>query len=116
MHKHLTVTAFSLIASVAFDGCAQKQAESNPCPESGVRLFITSDGTVTLNGGTIEVGALHDALLALNPTPTVVCYSRDNATGEPPAAATQAMDAIIELQLPVALYTDSTFKTAVQTQ
>lgn len=113
MHCHRAATTLGAIMSMLLTGCAQ-QPDSNPCPATGARIFVTSAGIVSLNGSAIEVGALRDALAALSPTPTVVCYSRDDAAGEPSPAATQAVDAIIQLRLPVAFYTDGTFNTVVK--
>ena len=113
MRCYRTSAALVAILGLLLSGCAE-QAESNPCPATGVRIFVTSAGEVSLNGAATDIGGLRDALAALSPPPAVVCYSRDDSAGEPHPAATQAVDAIIQLRLPVAFYTDGTFKTAVK--
>ena len=94
-------------------GCAERQA-SNACPDAGVRLYVTSNGVVTLNGETVEADGIGAALAALNPQPTVACYSRDSATAEPHPASSQVVNAIIQQRLPVTFYTDKTFTVAVK--
>jgi hypothetical protein len=91
-------------------------ANVQPCPNSGARVFLTAQGAVTLNGKGVEASTLKSALEALKPKPTVICYSRENAAGEPHPAMTVVMDAITSTRLPIGLFTDSTFKTAVKVQ
>jgi hypothetical protein len=84
------------------------------CPESGARLFLTAQGHVTLNGRAVEVSALKDALLTLSPTPTVICYSRENPAAQPHPAAQAVLEAMMATQLPIGLFTDETFQTPVR--
>jgi hypothetical protein len=86
-------------------------AASGACPSTGARIFITSAGVVSLNGKQIPASALKDALAGITPRPTLICYSRQNATGEPPPAMQVVLDAIISMKLPISFFTDGTFAT-----
>ena len=83
------------------------------CPDSGARVFFTVQGDVVLNGERMDAPKLKDALLALSPTPTVICYSRENPSDEPHPAVDLVMEAMMATQLPIGLFTDSTFQTPV---
>jgi hypothetical protein len=89
---------------------------SNSCPESGARVYLAENGVVTLNGRKVEAARLQDALKALSPRPTVVCYSRENPDSEPHQSMSIVLDAIISMNLPVGLFTDSTFTTPLKPQ
>jgi hypothetical protein len=83
------------------------------CPDSGARIFLSAQGDVTLNDRRVEASQLKDALLALSPAPTVLCYSRENPTGEPHPPVQTVLDAMMAAQLPIGLFTDATFQTPV---
>jgi hypothetical protein len=84
------------------------------CPDDGAKVFLSAHGVVTLNGRQVEASKLIDALMALSPKPTVVCYSREAPQGEPHESMKVVLDAIIAMRLPIGLFTDATFKTAVR--
>ena len=84
------------------------------CPESGVRIYLDRHGKVKVNGKPVSLDSLAGTLAAIQPRPTVVCYSRDDPQLEPPAQAATVMQAIMALRLPVGFFTDSTFKTPVR--
>jgi hypothetical protein len=81
------------------------------CPESGAKVFLAADGQVTLNGRKVQVSHLAAELQALVPKPSVICYSRENPHGEPPATMRTVLDAVMSMRLPVGLFTDGTFQT-----
>jgi hypothetical protein len=83
------------------------------CPVAGARVFLSARGDVTLNGRHVEASELKDALLALSPTPTVICYAREESAGEPHPAVQTVFEAIMAMQLPIGLFTDATFQTVV---
>jgi predicted transcriptional regulator len=83
------------------------------CPESGARVFLFATGHVTLNGRRMEATQLIDALMALAPAPTVICYSREDATGEPHPSVETVLEALMATQLPIGLFTDASFQTPV---
>ena len=101
--------ALCLAASIAMG-----DAMSEECPASGVRIYVDAAGAITVNGQVVLAANLRQSLASLKPQPTVVCYSRANAQGEPPPEAMAVMEAIIALRLPVGFYTDETFKTPVK--
>jgi hypothetical protein len=84
------------------------------CPASGARVFLKASGEVLLNGKLLTASQLKDALSTLSPRPTIICYSRDSAQGEPPASMGIVLDSIMALRLPVGLFTDATFATPVR--
>lgn len=81
------------------------------CPETGATVYLKASGGVLLNGRPIEASQLKDALSALKPRPTMICYSRDNPQGDPPSNMAVVMDALIAQGLPVGLFTDASFAT-----
>jgi hypothetical protein len=102
-----------IVSSVAVS-CSQKPSSADACPKTGVQVFVTATGVITLNAREVSVGALREALEAMNPPPSVVCYSREDPAGEPHPTATEVVDVIIQLRLPAAFYTDSTFTSVVK--
>tara|TARA_R110000764_G_scaffold142277_1_gene230293 strand:+ start:523 stop:894 length:372 start_codon:yes stop_codon:yes gene_type:complete len=99
----------------AQDGNPEIELVRQPCdPGTSARVFVAADGTVSLNRAVVAVEALPAALKKLQPTINVVCYSRENPEAfEPHPAALEALDAITELRLPVALYWDAGFQQRV---
>jgi hypothetical protein len=94
--------------------CFGENAMDRGCPESGVRIYLDRHGKVTVNGKAVSLESLGGTLAAIEPRPTVVCYSRDDPQREPPAQASAVMQAIIALRLPVGIFTDKAFKTPAQ--
>lgn len=105
----LAVLALLTLSRVSFG----ESAMGSGCPESGVRIYLDRHGTVTVNGGAVALEKLASVLAAIQPRPTVVCYSREDAQQEPPAQYQAVIEAIMALRLPVGLFTDNTFKTPV---
>jgi hypothetical protein len=91
-------------------------ATDSGCPEYGVRIYLDRHGKVTVNGKAVDLENLSGTLTAIQPRPTVVCYSREDPEREPPAQASAVMAAIIALRLPVGFFTDKTFKTPAQSK
>jgi hypothetical protein len=89
-------------------------ADPVACPTTGVRIYLTAQGVVTLNGQKVNASKLKDMLGSLKPKPTLVCYSRDNPGGEPHPVVEVVMNAIASARLPVGMFTDSTFRTQVK--
>ena len=108
---------FTLIAVLTLGCGGSTSGTEDPvaqgCPESGARVFFTAQGDVTLNDQRMDVSELQNALLALSPTPTVICYSRENPDAEPHPAVQTVIEAMMATQLPVGFYTDATFRTPV---
>ncbi len=105
----LVVSILGILMSPTSTGAA-----SAACPPTGAKVFMNSAGVVTLNGKQIQASALKDALAKISPKPTVICYSRENPTGEPHPSMQTVMEAIISMNLPVGLFTDATFSTPVR--
>jgi hypothetical protein len=96
--------------------CFGGNAPEAGCPESGVRIYLDRHGKVTVNGRAVGLENLAGTLAAIQPRPTVVCYSRDDPQREPPAQASAVMAAIMSLRLPIGFFTDKTYKTPAQSK
>ena len=99
----------ALLAAAPVHAADVKPAGAGPCPKSGARVMITALGNVTLNGTPVVVDKLAEALTALNPRPSEVCYFRERPKGAPPAAVRIAVNAIISTKLAISFYSDATF-------
>jgi hypothetical protein len=108
--RTLALAAFLL--SAPFTAAGQTPM-SRSCPDSGVRIYLHRDGSVTVNGVPVEAGKVREVVTHLVPKPTVVCYARDDPQKEPPPQAQAVVEAIIALRLPVGFFTDATFSTPV---
>jgi hypothetical protein len=75
---------------------------------------VDGAGVITVNGQVASVADLPQTLSSLKPRPTEVCYSRANATGQPPPEVMAVIQAIMALRVPLSFYTDKTFKTRVK--
>ncbi|HUO95388.1 MAG TPA: hypothetical protein VMT92_04075 [Steroidobacteraceae bacterium] len=109
-------TSAALAATLAATSAGAAGAPANaggPCPKTGARVVITALGNVTLNGAPVVVDHLAEALNALKPRPSEVCYFREHPKGAPPAAVKIAVDAIISTKLAISFYSDATFTTRV---
>lgn len=84
---------------------------SNPCPESGTRVFVSSSGQVTLNGKQVPPDKLLEALQALDPAPTTLCYAAEGPIEAPQATKKFIVDALMAMRMPINFFTDSSFKT-----
>jgi hypothetical protein len=113
--KRITQLAAAFgLAALTFTGGVMSATPSSTCPSTGTRVYLNANGSVTLNGQTMEAAKLKDALQRLAPKPTVVCYSRANGTGDPPASVEVVLEAIMATRLPIGLFTDATFVTPVR--
>ena len=102
-----------LVLCSEWSTCLGGNAMGAGCPDSGVRIYLDGHGNVTVNGKAVRLKNLGAELAALQPRPSVVCYSRDNPQQEPPAQYEVVMKAIMAMRLPVGLFTDDTFKTPI---
>jgi hypothetical protein len=84
----------------------------HPCPAVGARVAVSAQGVVRLNGAEISPAALAAALRSLAPPPMLVCYYREAAASEAPAAP-NVLDAIMSMRLPVMLFEDAAFARGV---
>jgi hypothetical protein len=111
--RSLRISAF-VLCMVSSITLGEPQIVSEGRPASIVRIYVNAGGVITVNGRVVGAANLKQALESLKPTPTEVWYSRANAQGEPPAGGMAVMEAIVAMRLPVAFYTDDTFKTRVK--
>ena len=84
---------------------------ARPCPDTASRVYVDATGVVTLNNKVIHAEELSGALAALSPQPSEVCYSRASPPSTPSRVALAAMSEIFASHLPIAYYTDATFRT-----
>ena len=103
----------SAIAAVAvFVGCSNREdvsAAASPCPPTGVRVFLGSDGNVSVNEKAVAAADLKKALEAVSLRPTEACYSRENPNSPPPPQMATVLDSVAALKVPISFYTDKTF-------
>jgi hypothetical protein len=83
-----------------------------PCPPSGARVAVSTQGVVRLNGAQVSPAALAVALRSLAPPPALVCYYRESAARDEPAAP-DVLEAIMSMRLPVLVFDDSDFARGV---
>lgn len=105
-----SLAALTLLACGATAQAADA-AKPGACPASGARVWLQATGEVLLNGRPLAAPRLQDALSALQPRPTVICYARENAEDEPPPTMETVLEALMAQRLPIGLYTDDTFAT-----
>ena len=114
MHRWAVFTWVSgIVVAATLASAPARGADAGPCPKSGARVMITALGNVTLNGAPVVVDRLAEALSAMKPRPSEVCYFRERPKGPPPAAVKIAVDAIISTKLAISFYSDATFKSRV---
>jgi len=82
------------------------------CPPAGARVAVAAQGVVRLNGAEVSPAALAAALRSLAPPPALVCYYRQTAASDAPAAP-DVLEAIMSMRLPVLLFEDSDFARGV---
>jgi len=76
------------------------------------RISVLRDGSVLLDGKTVDLTELAEALRAV-PDGTAVAYYREDANGNPPAAAVDVMKLIVDRRLPVRLSSQPDFSDTV---
>ena len=111
-----TLLIGSLIAvALAATSCSRQTTSSHETdPTSRVlRIAVSADGTITLDGADVSLPALRDALAAAAGAEAVVWYYREDAQGEPRTEATLVIQAIIDNRLPISLSTEPDFSTVV---
>src|SRR5271156_4417924 len=79
-----------------------------PCPPAGARVAVLAQGLVKLNGAQVSPAALAAALRSLAPPPALVCYYRETAATDAPAAP-DVLEAIMSMRLPVLVFQDTDF-------
>jgi hypothetical protein len=83
------------------------------CPDYGVRIYVSREGLITVNGTQVaraDFVQLVQYLKAIEPAPKLACVANAAPVVELPSeAAMTAFGAVEELRLPLALYTDSSF-------
>jgi hypothetical protein len=82
----------------------------SPCPESGTRILVSSNGRVTLNGTEVPPENLLEALRALDPSPTTLCYFAERPVEAPQATMKLIVDALMAMRMPISFYTDPLFQ------
>lgn len=73
------------------------------------KVSVAQDGAIALDGRTVTLVELRDALRALARSKGEVWYWREDPTAEAPPAALAVMDAILDARLPVRFATQPDF-------
>jgi hypothetical protein len=91
----------------------QVELVHQPCDtKTSARVFVSAKGVVSLNGAVTPIEALLPALQKLHIQD--VCYSRENPQEiEPHPVALKALNALMQLKLPIAFYWDAAFQERV---
>lgn len=94
------------------EGSPSVQLVNEPCPRSAVvRVALSEDNTITLNGAKVSLEALNTNLQQLGPDIREVCYHRANPESpEPPPAGMSVLTAITKTSLPISIYWDAEFQ------
>ncbi|HLK62034.1 MAG TPA: hypothetical protein VKU19_01245 [Bryobacteraceae bacterium] len=78
-----------------------------------LKVSVFSSGEVQLDGHPVTLPGLAQAMDAAPKGDALVCYYRENASGEAPPAATEVMKLIVDRRLPIRLSTKPDFSDAV---
>jgi hypothetical protein len=105
-----TLLSLSVAAMLnAAEPSQNSEHEQWSCHKLGAKVHVSGAGLITLNGETVAAAELARTISELSPKPSEVCYVRGDPQGEPPPEALEALEAIMAVGLPVALFTDATF-------
>jgi hypothetical protein len=108
----LRAIIIATVLAIALAGCSRSdepQTVAAPCPATGVKVFLLSDGSVVVNDKTVSSSDLKSSLDKISPRPTEVCYSRENPNSAPPPQMASVLDSIAALKAPISFYSDRTF-------
>jgi hypothetical protein len=90
------------------------QKETTPVDTSNViKVYVEPSGQVIANGNPTTLNALDSSFKKLKELNGTVCYSRDNPDKDPPAESMKVIGLAVKYRLPIRLYTDNTFTTAL---
>ncbi len=119
MKQIIIISSFVFCISLSFAYAQENVPKSElinmPCETQGtVRIYVSSDGEITLNKRVVNVEEVSDYLKAKLNSIKYVCYSRENPqVFEPHPIALDVVDTIISYSLPVALFWNNEFKKRV---
>src|SRR5882762_8195300 len=108
----LRAVTTAAVLAIALAGCSRSdepQTVASPCPATGVKVFLASDGNVVVNDKAVLSNDLKGSLEQISPRPTEVCYSRENPNSAPPPQMASVLDSIAALKAPISFYSDRTF-------
>lgn len=84
------------------------------CPRDGVRIYVDDKGATNVNGAQVAPEDLLQHLRRLDPAPKLACYSLASTAERPLRNAIGVITTVAELDLPLEVYADSTFKVDIQ--
>ena len=87
------------------------EVEFPESPRRVLKVAVSSEGTISLDGAVVSLSALRNELDAVRGTNAVVWYYRENPQEDPSQEASLVMEAVIENRLPISLSTKPDFST-----
>lgn len=92
-----------LVVALLLARCSQPSGPAEESHEILLRVFIEADGTIKLDGEIGTLQQLKDRLTEVKSKDGAVLYSRANPEGDPPPNALEALQLIVDEELPVVL-------------
>lgn len=103
-----------LICLFSLSACNNSTNQSNNDNNTTVmKLYISDNGSFSVNGTSKNFRELNTALLALKAENGEVHYSRAAGINSDSPLVMEIVNLVIQHQLPIKIYTDSTFSTTV---
>ena len=107
---------FYLILSFVLASCSTNENNNSSSYETAdtnqqtvLKVFITGDEKVICNGQELSLGALDKRFILLEKEKGMVYYSRSNPDEDPSETAMKVVQLVIEHNLAIAMFDDSTF-------
>jgi hypothetical protein len=88
---------------------AMAENNSMPLEKTILKISVLSTNSVLLNGKEVGPDELSEALSEAEKLNGVVWYYRENPGGEPPPAASQVIQMVIDKKLPISISTKPDF-------
>ena len=108
--SHLLRTAFAVM--LFFAPMTVSLAQQKPA-QPILKVAVMADGRITVNGAPATMESLRESLRKLSDQRGVVWYYREAATSQPPPVATEVIQAVIDLRLPIRLSSRSDYSDAI---
>jgi hypothetical protein len=107
-----------LFAAPAAPACRKSKPAPTAATQPGsdariMKIWVTADGHIQLDGKLVELPAVEDALAALTKRQGVVFYGRDRARETPHPNGAKVIELIVARGLPVRLSSKPDFSDAV---
>jgi hypothetical protein len=102
-----------VVLVLAFASCKRHRQDAMNSSGPVVKIAVFADGRLIVDGSAATVESLRASLKHTTETHGTVWYYREAGQQEPPPAAMQVMQAIVEARLPVRLSTRPDYSDAI---